>query len=63
MHTITASTRLPTKIMLRFLADFAELPLDQLSDDEALARVRTLREAAEAHGNPFVQGILAQEAF
>jgi DNA mismatch repair protein MSH2 len=49
------------KIMLRFLADFAELPLDQLSDDEALARVRALREAAEAHGNPFVQGILAQE--
>ncbi len=49
------------KIMLRFLADFAELPLDKLSDDEALARVRALREAAEAHGNPFVQGILAQE--
>ncbi len=49
------------KIMLRFLADFAELPLDKLSDEEALARVRALRGAAEAEGNPFVLGILAQE--
>ena len=40
------------KIMLRFLADFAELPLDALPADEAVARVRELRAAAEAHGNP-----------
>lgn len=49
------------KIMLRFLSDFAELPLDALPAEEAVARVRALREAAEAHGNQFVQRVLTQE--
>jgi hypothetical protein len=49
------------KIMLRFLSDFAELPLETLPAEEAVERVRALREAAEAHGNPFVQRVLAQE--
>jgi len=46
------------QLIENFLNDFALLPLDQLSDEEAMARTQQLQEKLLAQDNPTVKRLL-----